>query len=294
MAGSFQADNISLTLPDKMDSLSADCLQTDDGFIDMMEVKLLEGSSFATTTKAKEHSIIINEQLSKALGAKQYQDAIGKVIMIGEDPREVIGVIKDFNYVQLEEPIRNFIFFYEPKKISYAYLSLTGKFDDAAMTSLGISWNKVSGNNLFNAKTLALQIEETYLFYINFIKIFGFVALLAIAIGCLGLVGMSLYAAQSRFKEVGIRKVMGASVTTIVLLLSKGFIWVLLIASAIALPLSYLLFNQVLENGVYHIEIGIIELGAGVLILLLAGGITIISQIWKTAVSNPIKSLRTE
>ena len=137
-------------------------------------------------------------------------------------------------------------------------------------------------------------IEETYSFYTNFIKIFGFVALLAITIGCLGLIGMSLYAARSRLKEVGIRKVLGASVKNILLSLSKGFLWLLLIAAAIALPISYFLFSMILQNGVYHIQIGIVELGSALLILLLAGGITIISQVWKTAAANPVKSLRTE
>ena len=78
------------------------------------------------------------------------------------------------------------------------------------------------------------------------------------------------------------------------MLLSKGFIWLMLIASAIALPISYFLFNGILENGVYHIQIGIIEMGAGLLVLLLVGGVSIVSQTMKTAISNPVKSLKTE
>ncbi|HEY6503049.1 MAG TPA: ABC transporter permease [Chitinophagaceae bacterium] len=294
MVGSFQTNTTVVKLPENIDSLSADYLHTDENFIDDLDIKLLAGHAFTNTGKSKEHSVVINEQLAQAIGAKQPQAALGRSLLINDESMEIIGVVKNFNYAQLEEPIRNFIFFYEPGQVGYAYLSFSGKFNDAVNSSLEKSWSNIAGSTLFQGKKMEVVMEETYSFYTNFIKIFGFVALLAITIGCLGLVGMSLYAARSRLKEVGIRKVLGASVGNILLSLSKGFLWLLLIASAIALPISYFLFNIILENGVHHIQIGVIELGSGLLILLLVGGITIISQIWRTALANPVKSLRTE
>lgn len=280
--------------PGNNDSIRVDHLRTDENFIKDLGLTLLAGNAFSPTTKPKESTVIINEQMTAAVGAKNPKEALGKLLVVNDEEKEVIGVIKDFNYAHLEEPIRNFMLSYDQKAIGYAYLGISGSYNENMQRSFKNSWANIAGSSVFEGKTMDAFAEETYAYYNNFIKIFGFVAFLAIVIGCLGLIGMSLYAAQSRFKEVGIRKVMGASVANILFLLSKGFAWLLLIAAAIALPLSYFLFSTILENGVYHIRIGLIELGIGFLFLLFTGGITIISQVWKTAASNPVRSLRTE
>lgn len=115
------------------------------------------------------------------------------------------------------------------------------------------------------------------------------------AIAVLGLLGMASYNTERRTKEIGIRKVLGAEVYQIVVLLSRGFVYLLLIAACIALPLSYLLFDQVILNtGVYRITIGILEMSAGFLVLLLVGCGVIFSQTIKVSTANPVKALRSE
>lgn len=294
IVGGHEVNNGWVTLPRRIDSIAIDYCKVDENFVKDLGLNLLAGTAFTVSSKQMTDLIVINEQMAVAIGAKYPGDALGRIISINEEEKEVAGVVKDFNYVHLEEPMRNFGLLYEPAAISYAYLGLAGINDDDRLQSLQTSWGRVAGKSVFEGKTMEAFTEETYSFYNNFIKIFGFVAFLAIVIGCLGLVGMSLYAAQLRVKEMGIRKVMGASVVSILVLLSKGFIVLLLIAAAIALPVSYFAFSKILENGVYHIRVGIIELGTGLLFLLLTGGSIIISQTWKTAVSSPVKSLKTE
>ena len=163
------------------------------------------------------------------------------------------------------------------------------------MKKLESTWSSLNPTVTFDARFLDQQIEETYQFLINIMSIFGFVAFLAISIACLGLLGMAVYTTETKIKEISIRKVFGASRSQLVFQLSKAFVILLIVASCIAVPLTYLLFDQVvLSNFAYRIQISILELSSGFVIILLIGLLTLGSQTWKAANSNPAEHLRGE
>ena len=140
------------------------------------------------------------------------------------------------------------------------------------------------------------ELKEAYSFYFSMVKICGFLGFLAISISCLGLLGMVVFTVENRMKEVGVRKVMGASVWSIIVALSKDFIKLMIVAAVIAIPLAYLFFDKLYlqTQQYYHVAIGPIEIIGSLLIMLLLGLTTIFSQTIKAARANPVDTLRYE
>ena len=147
----------------------------------------------------------------------------------------------------------------------------------------------------FKAQFVDEQLGEVYAFFVDIMRLFGFVAMLCITIACLGLLGIAVYTTETRLKEISIRKIFGASAGQLVMTLSKGFIYLILIAALIAVPISYLLFDQViLNNFAYRISIGWLELSSGLFFVLILGLLTIGSQTFKAIKTNPAQNLRME
>ena len=139
------------------------------------------------------------------------------------------------------------------------------------------------------------EIEEAYSTYDSMIKICGFLGFLAITISCLGLLGMVVYTAETRTKEIGVRKVMGASTTAIAILLSKDYVKLMLIAAMIATPITYLFFDKLLLGREYYrIQIGFLEIFISLALMFLLGVGTILSQTLRAAKANPVDTLRCE
>jgi putative ABC transport system permease protein len=162
-------------------------------------------------------------------------------------------------------------------------------------SSVEETWNKLNPETPFRAAFLDEHIEETYQFYVRLMRVFGFIGITAMAIAVLGLLGMASYNTERKTKEIGIRKVLGARIFQIVILLSRGFAFLLVAAAFIALPTAYLLFDMVILNlGVYRISIGVLEMSFGFLILLTVGFGVIFSQTIKVSLANPVNALRSE
>ena len=156
-------------------------------------------------------------------------------------------------------------------------------------------WKKIGGQGKFTAQLFSEQIKDAYSFYIMIMKLWGFLGLLAITVACLGLLGTVSFTNKKRFKEIGVRKVLGASAKSLVILLSKDFIFLMAIASVITIPVIYFLFNEMLASVQhYSIKIGLFEVIASLVIMLILGLATILSQTLKAANANPVENLRTE
>ena len=137
------------------------------------------------------------------------------------------------------------------------------------------------------------EIREAYSFYIMIVKLWSFLGLLAITVACLGLLGTVSFTTKKRIKEISIRKVMGASSESLVLLLSREFVILMTIASIITIPVMYILFNHLLGNTQhYSIEIGALEIGINLFIMLVLGLSTVLSQTLKAANANPVDNLK--
>ncbi len=147
----------------------------------------------------------------------------------------------------------------------------------------------------FTAQFFDDEIQEAYSFYFSMIKICAYLGLLAVTIACLGLLGMVVFTTENRMKEVGVRKVMGASTLAVTVLLSKDFIRLMIIASFIAVPLTWLFFEKLyLPTQYYHDNVGATEIILSLVILFTLGLVTVLSQTLKAARANPVDTLRSE
>ena len=180
------------------------------------------------------------------------------------------------------------------KELYHLNLRVAAGDHQRLLASLEEQWQSLDKVHPFEHSFYEDEVAEAEKIYILLVKIVGFAGLLSVVISCLGLLGMAIFNTQARRKEVSIRKVLGASVWQVIFLLSRGFIWLIGLATLIALPLVYVGSNYWLDNFAYRIQLGPAVLLPGVVIILLAGLLTIGSQTLKAAHTNPADSLRME
>lgn len=282
-----------VVLEEKVDSMAAYYISVDNRYVKNHQIKLNAGSDFSEVNPEESvRSILLNEAFLKRQ-KWDHSDALNRWVSILDNDYKVIGIVDDFNYTHLEEPIKPFVFIQLPDQYNIANLKIGSSDVTKLMTLLESQWSALKPNHSFHAAFLEDQIEEAYDFLKNAMTLFGFLAFLAISIACLGMLGMAMYAAETRAKEVSIRKVFGASIWDIFHSLSRRFYILLAIASFIALPIVYLLFDQViLANFAFRVKIGPLELLSGLVAVLILGLFTIGSQTWRVASVNPSDSLR--
>ena len=270
----------------------------DENYIDNLEIPLLAGENFpAYTSNFSEKHIIINEKGVAHLGYKNAYDAVGKSIYLNENDTsivQIIGVVADYNHQFLLMDIRPMALRYSPNGLLYAHVKIKTEDIEKTLAGLESQWKRFDQVHAFDYQFFDDQLEDTYGFVKDLNGIISITAFLAIVVACLGLLGMAIYNAESRTKEVGVRKVMGAKISDIVLLLSKGFISLLIIAIVIAAPLAYFANKMWLQMIANHITFGLDIILYGILILLALGLITAGSQAIRAAFANPLHSLRDE
>ena len=265
-------------------------------YLELMEHKLLAGTNFPERDKVeKEESIILNEATLKRFNLGTPDEAVGKFIQLGEDRLMIRGVVENFNYATLEAEIENFGFRHMPQRANMLNLKVAGDNLLETRKKIEAAWEEFDPVHEFEGSFYDDRLEDAYAEFSVTFTIIGFLAFLTISIAALGLLGMGVYTAETKLKEISIRKVLGASEGHLVQLLSRSFLWLLVIASAIAIPATYYVFDQIiLVDNAYRDSIGVLELTLGVIIIFTIGFITIGSQTWKAAKSNPAQTLRAE
>lgn len=276
------------------DSLSSFYMSVDEKFVPALDVKLLAGRNFHPEM-LEPHSILINEHLARMLGFDNYQNALEKLVRIQGKEYRIIGVVNDFHYTHLEEPIRNFYLVSNHEQFYYAFVKVNSANITQTFGALENAWLKFAPKKDFNARFMEEHLQRAYSHYVNIMKIFGFLGTLAITIACLGLLGIAVYSMQLRVKEVGIRKVMGATELGLVGLLSRNFLAMMAIAICIGVPIAYFFFNLVLlPLNYYHTKVGVLEIFYSIVLMTGLGLLMIGSQTLKAATSNPAEVLRNE
>jgi putative ABC transport system permease protein len=256
-------------------------------------MKLLAGRNFSKDFKTDEKAAILNDRALAQFGFKDPKDAIGKKIASG-DTLTVIGVVQSFHHLGLQKPI-------DPQLITLrlnaheAYsLKLQTSDLQGTITNVKTLWSRCFPKDPFNYYFLDDEFNAQYQSDQRFGEMFTLFASLAILIACFGLVGLSAYNILQRTKEVGIRKVLGASVQNVVFILSKDFLVLVILSFIIAAPVSWLIMHNWLQDFAYRITISWWVFGiAGILALLIALS-TISYQAIRAAIANPVKSLRSE
>lgn len=264
-------------------------------FVNHYDLELVAGRSYSRDYPSDSSSaLVINEATARQYGYSNPADIVGKKFDQWGRAGEVIGVVKDFNYISLHRTIEPLTLPFEPYASRYLSLKISGGDIPATIAQVQGIWEKLSPQRPFLYSFLDEDFNTQYQSDFRFRKIFTTFSVLAILIACLGLLGLATYTAEQRTKEIGVRKVLGADVSSIVGLLSKDFIKLVLVAIVIATPVSWYAMNQWLEGFAYQVPVHWWTFGiAGVLAVVVALA-TISFQSIKAALMNPVKSLRSE
>lgn len=280
---------------DRFDSIAVNSMSVDENFISNMKLSFVAGGNFSKNTSQNSRFIIVNEEFVKALHMEPGAAINNLVTLTDSFEFRIAGVLKNFHYSGLKEAIAPFFFEYDPGKFGYANIKLEGRDAVASITAMESLWKKIGGQGKFSYHFFSDEIKDAYNFYIMLMKFWGFLGLLAITVACMGLLGTVSFTIKKRVKEIGIRKVMGATVKNLVLLLSKDFLLMMLVASVITIPVMYFLFTHLLNNTQYYsISIGFVEIFASLAIMLFLGLATVLSQTLRAANANPVNNLKTE
>lgn len=267
----------------------------DENFMKMFDMKMLAGEGIiATTVKDSVPRVVVNEALVRKLGIKKPEDAIGLNIMQGQRKLEIKGVMQDFQSESKHKEKRPCILFNNPRAFNTVSVRLYPQHMPATIARIEKDWSALFPDDLFAYEFLDDHIAAMYKQEQKLYTAYRLFSGLAIVIGCLGLYGLVAFAAVQRHKEIGIRKVLGASIPDVVLLFGKEFILLIALAFLVATPLSYYLMYNWLGNFAYHISLNAGIFIVAILISVLIAAITIAHQSVKAAISSPLKSLRTE
>lgn len=263
----------------------------DSNYMEFYRLELLAGRNFKDNN-ANFDEFIVNERLLKSFGWTP-EEAIGRKLTINEGEATVIGVARDFHNISLQHDISPCIIINWEYFKDQAFVKLS-KINPEVIQSLEKSWKDTFTTAVFKYEFVDDSIAREYFVETLSYKGFTLFSIIAIIIGSLGLIGLMTFITTQRTKEVGIRKVLGASVTEIVLFFSKEFTVLIGIAFAVALPIAYFLMQHWLEDFTYRIEMSWwMFLGGGFLTLLIAA-LSSVFQATKAALANPINSIKTE
>jgi putative ABC transport system permease protein len=265
-------------------------------FFETLELEIVEGRDFEREFMADpKESVIVNQTLVKEMG---WDTAIGKKIktfMGRKDPLTVVGVVKDFHYESLHNQIKPAIFYIEPRQpFEYIYIKIRPDDIPATIGRLGDVWKKNAPNFPFMNSFLDEEFHKLYQVEELWQRIIRNTSIFAILISCLGLFGLSALAIARRTKEIGIRKVLGASVSGLTRMVSMDFLKLVIFANVVAWPMAYYAMSRWLRGFAFRIDISPVVFLLAALIAAAIALITVGLQAVKAAIANPVESLRYE
>ncbi|WP_026463565.1 ABC transporter permease [Adhaeribacter aquaticus] len=273
-------------------------LNADENFIHNLDIKLIAGSNLPKSDQASNRVVLVNRATVKELGYKNPTEAIGQVLVTKENtnPLQIIGVVENF---RADLPINTdkilpLLIQIQAATYKYANVKLATNNVSGTMAKLEEKWAAVDPVHPFKYEFFDEQLAASHQAIFDAVSILGSLAFLAVVIACLGMLGMATYTAERRTKEVGIRKILGAREYSIAFLLSKEFLVILSLSVVIGAPLSFVLNNLWLQNIPNRVPFGFGSVLLSSVVLLLLGLVTIVSQTYRVAKSNPVSSLRME
>jgi putative ABC transport system permease protein len=265
----------------------------DHDYISSFNLKLAAGRSFDRQYTNEKKSVIINRAMAEALDFADPNAAIGEKV-IQRDTLEIVGVLENYHQMSLKEAVSPLVFRFRPQATSFYAFKTEGNTYQQILGAMEEPWKSFFPGNPMDHFFLDQFFDRQYESDKQFGRIFSLFTILAIFIACMGLFGLASFMTMQRTKEIGIRKVLGSSPSRIVLLLSKGFIQLVLIANLIAWPLAWISMNKWLQSFPYRIDINLmlfVLAGAGVVIIAF---ISVGVQTWKAAWVNPAQTLKYE
>lgn len=269
----------------------------DYSFFDTYNIPLLEGRKFLPTDHQYEwekiNTVILNRKAIELLGFKNPKDIIGKQLTFWDRDFNIVGVVGDFHQESLRKP-KEPIFFVPSYGRGATSIRLKSENYEKVIPDIEAAYKEFFPDNIFEYFFVEDRYKQQYDDEARFAKVVNIFTVLAIIVSCLGLIGLSSYAAVQRTKEIGIRKVLGASLFNIVSLLSMDFIKLIILATIMSLPIAYFALQNWLEAYAYRIPLGWILFVMPIVMILFIAAITMSFQIIKTAMTNPAETLKYE
>lgn len=286
-------------------------LRVGDDFLDVLGIDLKEGRGFSALYPADTlnngipggplnqviGSVIINEKAVKDLGVPS--PSVGQQLVLSTDKDTtyyvtIVGVVKDFNFTSLRNEIKPFAFIKNTRRVNSLAVKIDANDIHKTLAQMQNKWQSMFADRPFDYYFLDESIAKLYSAEKNFKDLFFYFTIIALIIACLGLFALAAFTAEQRKKEIGIRKVLGASVANVVAMLSKDFLKLVGIAAFIAFPIAWYIMNKWLQDFTYRINISWILFFIGGMMAIIIALLTVSFQAIKAAVANPVKSLRTE
>ncbi|MEO6328381.1 MAG: ABC transporter permease [Ginsengibacter sp.] len=264
----------------------------DEDYFKTYGLQLVAGRVYDKSDTTKE--VVINETLVQKLNVKKPEDVIGKDIRLGDTWKKIVGVVKDFKTGSLRENIKPTLLAESNRDYSLTSVKVRSSNIPQIQARIQSAWNQFFPEYAYSGKFIDENIAKFYEQEKHLSLLYKIFAGLAIFISCLGLYGLVSFMAVQRTKEIGVRKVLGASVTNIVYLFSKEFTILIAGAFVIAAPVAYFMMNTWLNDFVYKIKLGIGVFLLAITISIIIAWITVAYKAISAAIANPIKSLRTE
>lgn len=279
---------------DKRTNFGANMKWADDKYLDMYGIKLVAGRNLRQSDTANE--FLVNEKLLSMLGITDPNAALNKEINMwdGQIKANIVGVVKDFHSTSLRDEVAPVIIGSSKKNYLVAGIKLKGSNYKDAISGIEKIWNELYPDYVFEYQFLDEKIARFYTQEKKLSDLYKLFAIVAILLSCLGLYGLASFMAVQRIKEVGIRKVLGASVKNVIYLFSKEFIILISIAFVFATAVAYYFMHKWLQGFAYRIDLSWWIFALAGLLSLFIALITVSSQAIKAALTNPVKNLRTE
>ncbi len=266
-------------------------LTSDESLIPMLGMNLLEGRNFLPNTKSDTSNYIVNEAAVRAMGLK---DPVGTPFEMWFGKGKIIGVVKDFNNQNFRGAIEPLVFTYYPSNTWRLFIKLDGNNVEQGIKNLETLYKKFDPVYPFRYSFLDQHFNQLYQHETTTGKLAICFTVIAVFISCLGLFGLASFTAERRTKELGVRKVLGASVSNLLTLLCGDFAKLVLIALVIGTPLAYFITHAFLSQYVFRTEINLWIFGITGFTILLIAILTVVFQSLKAAITNPVNSLRSE
>ena len=265
-------------------------------FAEQFELSVIAGANFdATLGDGNLGRVLVNERFLQRFELGAAHDAVGASLILGDSTQVLVsGVVKDFLYKPVTYDLEPMLIRYDPAQWNVVNLKIHGANIEGIVAHLENTWKKVDPVHAVSWRFYDALLEDVYRSFKDIMMMIAFLAALALTISLLGLLGIATFNAESRIKEVGVRKVLGADLQKLVLLLSKNDLLLMLIATAIAVPLSVWLVGMLLQSFAYRIDVGPGIILPGVLSVFALSGLTIGWQAVKAALVNPVRALRYE
>lgn len=279
----------------KKDSLQAGFIDIDANCVDVWGLQLIAGKNLPVIPSLNgNEQMLVNEKMITAFGYTSPAAAVGQHLQVDGNTVEITGVVKDFQYATAESAIEPLMLRNRQSQFGYVVVRVAGNTPAETLGFLQTQWKKVNPSTKFEYEFFDQQLLFFHSILSDAASVVGLIAMLAVFISCLGLLGMAAYTAETKQKEIGIRKVLGSGILQIIFLLSKSFMLLLGIAVLIGTPVAYLLNNVWLQFFASRVSINPLVLLTAVLMLTAISFVIVFSQAWRAGRVNPIKSLRTE